>query len=90
MSCLVRLEDKMHNQPQINTLNTVNFAALRTIRVAFDDAVKEVQVRRGVDAWPLSDDTLAKIARQIVELAQHGERDATRLRKGALSSLHIC
>ncbi len=80
----------MHNQPQINTLNTVNFAAFRTIRVAFDDAVREVEVRRGADARPLSNDTLAKIARQIVELAKHGERDAIRLRTGALSSLHIC
>ena len=80
----------MHNLTHINTLNTVNFAAVRTIRVAFEDAVKEVQERRGADAPPPSDDTCARLARQIVELAKWGERDVIRLREDALSALHLC
>jgi len=79
----------MHNQAHINTLNTVNFAALQTIRVAFDDAVKQVEARRGAKARLPSDDTLAKLGRQIVDLAKHGERDVIRLRDGALSALHL-
>ena len=73
----------------INTLNAVNPKAVRLIREAFEDAVRAVQERRGADAPPPSDDTKAKLARQIVELARCGERDAMRLRDGALSALHI-
>ncbi len=78
----------MQERTPINTLNTVNFAAMRVIREAFDDALKEVQVRRGT-AMPPSDDTRAKLARQILDLAKLGERDAIRLRDGALSALHL-
>ena len=78
----------MHERTPINTLNTVNFAAMRVIREAFDDALKEVQVRRG-SATPPSDDTREKLARQILDLAKLGERDAIRLRDGALSALHL-
>ncbi|MBI1213565.1 MAG: hypothetical protein GC190_19070 [Alphaproteobacteria bacterium] len=78
----------MNERTQINTLNTVNFAAMRVIREAFDDAVKEIETRRGKSLLP-SDDTRAKVARQILNLARGGERDAIRLREGALSALHI-
>ncbi len=78
----------MHERTPINTLNTVNFAAMRVIREAFDDALKEVQVRRG-STTPPSDDTREKLARQILDLAKLGERDAIRLRDGALSALHL-
>jgi hypothetical protein len=78
----------MNERTPINTLNTVNFAAMRVIREAFDDAVKEVEVRRGKTLLP-SDDTRAKLARQILNLAKGGERDAIRLRDGALTALHI-
>jgi hypothetical protein len=84
------MKDTMNNTAQINTLNTVNFAAVRIIRVAFDDAVKEVQERRGAGAPPPSKETCAKLAKEIVELAKYGERDAVRLREGALNALHIC
>jgi hypothetical protein len=78
----------MNERTPINTLNTVNFAAMRVIREAFDDAVKEVETRRGRSLMP-SDDTRAKLARQILNLAKSGERDAIRLRDGALHALHI-
>jgi hypothetical protein len=78
----------MNERTPINTLNTVNFAAMRVIREAFDDAVKEVEVRRGLSVLR-SDETRAKLARQILDLAKSGERDAIRLRDGALSALHI-
>lgn len=76
----------MPGQNSINTLNSVNPSVCRLIREAFDDAVKAVQERRGLSA---SDDTRAKLARQIVEMARHGERDSIRLRDGALTALHI-
>ena len=79
----------MPGQTQINTLNAVNPKAVRLIREAFEDAVKAVQERRGANAPPPSEDTKAKLARQIVELARCGERDAIRLRDGALTALHI-
>jgi hypothetical protein len=78
----------MNERTPINTLNTVNFAAMRVIREAFDDAVKEVEVRRGLSVLR-SDETRAKLARQILDLAKSGERDAIRLRDGALTALHI-
>jgi len=78
----------MNERTPINTLNTVNFAAMRVIREAFDDAVKEAETRRGRSLLP-SDETRAKLARQILDLAKSGERDAIRLRDGALSALHI-
>lgn len=78
----------MNERTPINTLNTVNFAAMRVIREAFDGAVKEVENRRGKTLMP-SDDTRAKLARQILDLAKNGERDAIRLRDGALTALHI-
>jgi hypothetical protein len=78
----------MNQRTPINTLNTVNFAAMRSIREAFDDAVKEIEARRGKSLLP-SDDTRAKVARQILTLAKSGERDAIRLRDGALTALHI-
>jgi len=78
----------MNERTPINTLNTVNFAAMRVIREAFDDAVKEIETRRG-RILPPSDDTRAKLARQILSLAKSGERDAIRLRNGALTALHI-
>ena len=79
----------MNERLPINTLNTVNFAAMRVMREAFDDALKEVQVRRGLVTPPTDDDTRAKLAQEILALAKHGERDAIRLRDGALSALHI-
>lgn len=78
----------MNERMPINTLNTVNFAAMRVIREAFDNAVKEIENRRGKSLSP-SDDTRAKVARQILTLAKSGERDAIRLRDGALTALHI-
>jgi hypothetical protein len=78
----------MNERTPINTLNTVNFAAMRVIREAFDDAVKEVESRRGISLLR-SEETRAKLAQQILDLAKGGERDAARLRDGALSALHL-
>jgi hypothetical protein len=79
----------MPGDKPINTLNAVNPKAVRLIREAFEDACKAVQERRGASAPPPSEDTKAKLARQIVELARRGERDMCRLRDGALTALHI-
>ena len=79
----------MPGETPINTLNAVNPKAVRIIREAFEDAVKAVQERRGVNAPPPSEDTKAKLARCIVDLARRGERDTMRLRDGALTALHI-
>jgi hypothetical protein len=79
----------MNERTSINTLNTVNFAAMRVMREAFDDALKQVQVRRGLPIVPYDDDTRSRLAKEILSLARRGERDAIRLRDGALSKLHI-
>ena len=76
----------MHN-PQITTFNPLQPNVVRTIREAFDDVVQELEQRRGVQASPLPKDMRAKLARQLVELARHGERDFDRLRMAALSAL---
>jgi hypothetical protein len=77
----------MNQRLPINTLNTVNFAAMRVMREAYDDALKQVQVRRGLPTT--DDDTRSKPAQEILSLAKHGERDVIRLRDGALTALHI-
>jgi hypothetical protein len=79
----------MNQRIPINTLNTVNFAAMRVMREAYDDALKQVQVRRGLPTLPADDDTRSKLAQEILALAKHGERDVIRLRDGALTALHI-
>ena len=79
----------MNQRMPINTLNTVNFAAMRVMREAYDDALKQVQVRRNLPTLPTDDDTRSKLAQEILALAKHGERDVIRLRDGALTALHI-
>ncbi len=78
----------MHN-PQITSFNPLQPIVVRTIREAFDDVVQELEQRRGVQAPPLPKDTRARLARQLVELARHGERDFDRLRMAALSALPV-
>jgi len=69
--------------------NPLGPAVVRTIREAFDDALVALTERRGPDAPPPSDDTCARLAKQIVGLAKRGECDFTRLRDGALTALHF-
>lgn len=69
----------------INTLNTINPAAIRSIREAFEDAVRRLETRQPLCDLP--DSLRASLARQIVELAREGERDVDRLRDGALAAL---
>jgi hypothetical protein len=76
----------MHN-PSITTFNPLQPIVVRTIREAFDDVVQQLEQRRGVQAPPLHKDARAKLARHLVELARHGERDYDRLRMAALSSV---
>jgi len=70
-------------QDHITAYNALEPSVVRKIREAFDGAVKEVESRRG-DA---PDHTRAKLAREIVGLARHGECDVNRLRAAALSTL---
>lgn len=72
----------------INTLNTPDPVAIRAIREAFEDVVRKLQ-HDGERARPVSEELQAKIAREIVELCRQGERDAARLRDGALDALDL-
>jgi len=71
----------MSDKP-ITAYNVLEPIIVRNIRVAFDGAVKELETRRGFDA---PRETRAKLAREIVGLARHGECDVNRLRSAALS-----
>jgi hypothetical protein len=69
----------------ITSFNVLEPRVVRTIREAFDDAVYEIEHRLGNGALP--EDTRAKLARRLVELAKHGECDFQRLRSAALTAL---
>jgi hypothetical protein len=77
----------MHN-PSITCFNPLQPVVVRTIREAFDTVVGELELRRGDQAPPLPDSTRAKLARRLVELAKHGERDFERFRAAALNVVH--
>ena len=70
---------------QITTFNTLKPTMVRAIREVFDDAVRELETRRGCDAPPLSDRARAEVARKLVDLARHGECDTGRLRQAAVN-----
>jgi len=69
---------------QITTFNTLRPTMVRAIREVFDDAVRELETKRGQDAPPLSDQARAELARKLVDLARHGECSAERLRRAAI------
>jgi hypothetical protein len=53
----------------------------------FDDAVSELERRRGSGTAPLPEATRAEVARRLVELARHGESDTERLRRAAIDGI---
>ena len=69
---------------QITTFNTLKPTMVRAIREVFDDAVRELETRRGCGAPPLSDQERAELAKKLVEMARHGECNAERLRQAAM------
>ena len=69
----------------ITAYNTLQPSVVRTIREAFDDAVKEIEQRRG--ALPECD--RAKVARHLVEMARHGECTFERLRGAAMDAIPL-
>jgi hypothetical protein len=69
----------------ITSFNVLEPRVVRTIREAFDDAVSEIERRRGASA-PLPEATRAQLARRLVELAKHGECDFQRLRSAAIAA----
>jgi hypothetical protein len=71
----------------ITCFNALPPALVRTIHEAFDDAVRVLDRSRPTSRGP--DSERAKLARQIVELAKHGECDAIRLRDAALAAIHL-
>ena len=77
------------NNDQITTFNTLKPTMVRAIREVFDDAVSELERRRGTNAAPLPDKVRAEVAKKLVDLARHGECDTERLRQAAIESV-IC
>jgi hypothetical protein len=75
---------KWMSHTDITSFNVLEPRVVRTIREAFDDVVQEIQTRRGAD---VPQDTRAKLARKLVELARRGECDFQRLRSAALTAL---
>lgn len=73
---------------EITAFNVLQPSVVRTIREAFDDAVKEIETRRGAGA-PLPEDARCKLARRLVELARHGECDLQRLRSEAIRAVPV-
>jgi hypothetical protein len=69
----------------ITSYNTLRPIVVRTIREAFDDAVKEIEQRRGA----LPECERAKIAHHLVEMAKHGECSFERLRGAAIESVPL-
>ena len=80
---------RVSDQSRITAYNVLEPRVIRTIREAFDDAIKTVQEYRGPDAPPPSDSLRAKLAKQIVVMARTGECNAISLRDRALSTLHL-
>ena len=76
----------MHND-QITTFNTLRPDMVRAIREVFDDAVSELERRRGSGTTPQPDTLRAELSRRLVELARHGESDAERLRRAAIDGI---
>jgi hypothetical protein len=79
----------MPNQPSITAYNALQPSVVRKIREAFDDAMATVEASRGPHAPPPSEDTRAKLAKTIVDMARNGVCDVKRLRDEALSALHL-
>lgn len=71
--------------PTITAYNTLKPAIVRTIREAFDDAVKEIETRRGA----LPECERIKVAKHVVEMAKHGECSFERLRGAAMSAIPL-
>ncbi len=71
--------------PTITAYNTLQPAIVRTIREAFDDAVKEIETRRGA----LPECERIKVAKHVVEMAKHGECSFERLRRAGLSAIPL-
>lgn len=71
------------SEPAITSFNTLQPSIVRTIREAFDAAVNEIETRRGV----LPECERIKVARQLVDMAKHGECNFERLRGAALDAV---
>lgn len=69
----------------ITAYNTLQPSVVRTIREAFDDAVKEIEQRRGA----LPECERAKVARHLVDMARHGECNFERLRGAAMDAIPL-
>lgn len=75
------------NNMQITTYNKLDPRVVRTIREAYDNAVIEIEQRRGIQAPPLAEDSRAKLAQCLVNLARQGECDVDRLRVAAMTAI---
>jgi len=79
------MQEAAMSNDQITTFNTLKPTMVRAIREVFDDAVRELESRRGSSAPPLSDRARAELARKLVDLARHGECNTERLRQAAIT-----
>jgi hypothetical protein len=68
--------------PSITSYNTLQPIVVRTIREAFDDAIKEIEQRHGA----LPECERSKLARHLVDMAKHGECSFERLRGAAIEA----
>lgn len=69
----------------ITAYNTLQPIVVRTIREAYDDALKEIEERRGA----LPECERAKVARHLVDMARHGECSFERLRGAAIEAVPL-
>ena len=69
----------------ITSYNTLQPIVVRTIREAYDDALKEIEQRHGA----IPECERARMARHLVEMAKHGECSFERLRGAAIEAVHL-
>jgi len=78
----------MNHHSSITSQNVLSPAIVRTIHEAFDDVMKTLETCRGPYAPHASQRVRAGVARQIVELAKHGECNFDHLRDHTLKAFH--
>lgn len=79
----------MSNPVAITSFNLLPPMLRRTIHSAYDDAMEALDARQGSNHWPSYEAIRMTVVRHIVEQARHGEHDAGRLSRSALTVVHL-